>query len=164
MKTKVFLIFAILFALCIHTACSAESNLSSSDAMQKVFTDIERTLGEEWDKQAETGVWEYTFTDPEGNTLIYYLCLTTCYDTEPDAVSGVDTRAICAVVDPASAASAEETRVLEYPALHFQKDGRSFLCWNYSPEVSYVIEYDPQTVSREDVFRMAESVYKQPNG
>ena len=35
---------------------------------------------------------------------------------------------------------------------------RSYLCWTMSPEISSVIEYSPEAVSEESIFRMAESV------
>lgn len=52
----------------------------------------------------------------------------------------------------------ENCTVGEMVGAWFEKDDRAFLCWTISPEISCVIEYSPASVTRADIFKMAESV------
>ena len=70
----------------------------------------------------------------------------------------MNTNAISAVIDPDDAESCRECTVSNLPAAIYQKDGRAYLCWTITPELSCVIEYDPTTEREEDMLRMAESV------
>ena len=38
-----------------------------------------------------------------------------------------------------------------------KKDDTAFLCWPYSPEVTYVLEYTPSKIDDSEIIKMAES-------
>ena len=38
-----------------------------------------------------------------------------------------------------------------------KKDDTAFLCWTYSPEVTYVLEYTPSHLDDSEIIKMAES-------
>jgi len=44
-----------------------------------------------------------------------------------------------------------------FHAALYKTTEQCYLCWTYSPEVSYVLEYNPAAVSDEEVIRMAQS-------
>lgn len=39
----------------------------------------------------------------------------------------------------------------------YKKDDVAFLCWTYSPEVSYALEYNPKIMADSEIIKMAES-------
>ena len=38
----------------------------------------------------------------------------------------------------------------------YKKDDTAFLCWTYSPEVTYVLEYTPSKIDDSEIIKMAE--------
>lgn len=119
---------------------------------------VETALGDEWKKQTVTEVSDLVYSDDEGNTIIYYVCVTTYYEADPNEQNGLNTDAIVAVINPDKAESCRECTVTDLPAAIYRKDGRAYLYWTIIPELSCVIEYDPAVESESDIFRMAESV------
>lgn len=126
--------------------------------MLDMLNRVEGALGEEWEKQTATEVSNLVYSDDEGDTIIYYVCVTTFYEVDANNQTGLNTDAIAAVIDPDEAESCRECTVSDLPAAIYQKDGRAYLCWTILPELSCVIEYDPAVESEADIFRMAESV------
>ena len=45
----------------------------------------------------------------------------------------------------------------DWDAAPYKTKSRGYLCWTDSPEVSYVLEYNPQTIADEEIIKMAES-------
>lgn len=66
--------------------------------------------------------------------------------------------AIGLVIDVSQIEKRRECTVNEHNAFLCEIDDRSYLCWTLSPEISCVIEYSPEEISEDSVFRMAESV------
>lgn len=128
------------------------------DEMMEMLNRVENALGDEWEKQTVTEVSDLVYSDDEGNTIIYHVCVTTYYGVDATEQTGLNTDAISAVISPDTAESFRECNVSNLPAAIYQKDGRAFLCWTIMPELSCVIEYDPTVESEEDMLRMAESV------
>lgn len=152
-KTIWFIIAAIIVLLVFSVAI-----IASHDEMLDVLDHAESALGDKWKKQTVTEVSDLVYSDDEGNTIIYYVCVTTYYDTDSNDQSGLNTDVISAVIDPDEAESSREHTVSGLPAAIYQKDGRAYLCWTIIPELSCVIEYDPAVESEADILRMAESV------
>ena len=48
-------------------------------------------------------------------------------------------------------------KINEYSAALFRFDELSYLCWTYSPEASFVLEYDPDVVADEEIIKMAKA-------
>lgn len=159
MKKKLWIIIAVVVVLLVLVAVIVSSNHSApQDEMQDMLNRVEDALGEEWNRQTVTEVSDLVYSDDEGNTIIYYVCVTTYYEADPNEQNGLNTDAIAAVIDPDEAESCRECTVSDLSASIYQKDGRAYLCWTIIPELSCVIEYDPAVESEADIFCMAESV------
>lgn len=159
MKKKIWIIIAVVVVLLVlATVIFAANRPISEDEILDMLNRVEGALGEKWKKQTVTKVPDLVYSDDEGNTIIYYVCVTTYYEADPNAQNGLNTDAIVAVIDPDEAESSRECTVSDLPAAIYQKDGRAYLCWTIIPELSCVIEYDPAVESEADIFRMAESV------
>lgn len=159
MKTKIWIIIAVVVVLLIPSAVIASTNHPTpQDEMQDMLNRVEGALSEEWKTQTVTEVPDLVYSDEEGNTIIYYVCVTSYYEANANDHTGLNMDAIYAVINPDKAESIRECTVSDLPAAIYQKDGRAYLCWTIMPEVSCVIEYDPAVESEADIFRMAESV------
>ncbi len=149
-----------LLALCILTACSVPSE---PNEMEQMLENVEQGLGEEYEKQSVTKVYDFEFSNDQGNTLIMYICATTYFAADPEAVTGLDMAALSAVFDPESTTLQKEFTVSGHSAAIYQDDDHTYLCWTTSPEASGILEYAPGTISEEDALRIVRSVYEGPN-
>ena len=117
-----------------------------------------KEVDEDYECQSVAKVTPLTYTDSEGNTIVYY-CIQTAYlENESGDDTGLDMNAIGMVIDPELIGNKRECRVNEYDAFLCELGDRSYLCWTLSPELSCVIEYSAGAISEESLFRMAESV------
>ena len=117
-----------------------------------------KEVDEDCECQSVSKVTPFTYTDSEGNTIVYY-CIQTAYlENESGDDTGLDMNAIGMVVDMTQIENKQECKVNEYDAFLCEQGGRSYLCWTLSPEISCVIEYSKGTVKKSSIFRMAESV------
>lgn len=135
-----------------------EEETSSTDEIMEKFDRLDATLGDEWNREYITESEHVTLSDPEGNTIIYYVCKTTYYAADPAEVTGLNIAGIRGIIDPETVESSRECNVKEMPGMIYEKGGRSYLCWTDTPEYSLILEYTPEAVSEEDIIRMAESV------
>ena len=122
---------------------------------------VENALKEvdaDYECQSVAKVTPFSYTDSEGNTIVYY-CIQTAYlENESGDYTGLDMNAIGIVVDMTQIENKQECKVNEYDAFLCELGGRSYLCWTLSPEISCVIEYSKGTVEESSIFRMAGSV------
>ena len=117
-----------------------------------------KEVDEDYECQSVAKVTPFTYTDSEGNTIVYY-CIQTAYlENESGDYTGLDMNAIGIVVDMTQIENKQECKVNEYDAFLCELGGRSYLCWTLSPEISCVIEYSKGTVEESSIFRMAGSV------
>ena len=121
-----------------------------------------KEVDEDYECQSVSKVTPFTYTDSEGNTIIYYCCQTAYLENESGEYSGLNMDAIGLVIDVNLIEDRQECKVSEYDAFLCELGDRSYLCWTLSPEISCVIEYSADTVKESDIFRMAESV-AEPN-
>ena len=157
-KKTWFIIAAICVLLVLVGAITFVNRPTPEDEIMDMFNRVENALGDEWKKQTVTKVSDFVYSDGKGNTIIYYVCITTYYEADATEQTGLNTEAIAAVISPDEAESCRECTVSGLPAAIYQKDGQAYLCWTIMPELSCVIEYDPAFESEEDMLRMAESV------
>lgn len=150
----------LLLVLCILTACSAPSK---PNKMERMLEKVEQRLGEEYEKQAVTKVYDFSFTNGHGNTFMMYICVTTYFAADPEAVTGLDRAALSAVFDPENTPLQREFTVSGHSAAIYQDDDHTYLCWTTSPEASGVMEYAPGTITEEEALRIVRSVYEVPN-
>lgn len=159
MKKKMWLFIAAVCILVVLAFTIIIANRPTpQDEMMDMFNRVEKSLGDEWEKQTVTKVSDLVYSDAEGNTIVYHICTTTYYEVDSAKQTGINTDAISAVISPNEAESCRECTVSGLPAAIYQKDGRAYLCWTIIPELSCVIEFDPVVESEEDMLRMAESV------
>jgi len=117
-----------------------------------------KEVDEDYECQSVAKVTPFTYTDSEGNTIVYY-CIQTAYlENESGGYTGLDMNAIDMVIDPELIGNKRECRVNEYDAFLCKLGEQSYLCWTLSPKLSCVIEYSAKAISEESIFRMAESV------
>lgn len=45
----------------------------------------------------------------------------------------------------------------DWDAALYEKGELSYLCWTYSQEVSYILEYNPNAIADEELIKMAKS-------
>lgn len=159
MNRKTWLIVAaICILLVLIGAITFVNRPTTEDEMMDMLNRVENALGDEWKKQTVTKVSDLVYSDNEGNTIVYHVCITTYYEADAAAQTGLNTEAIATVIAPDEAESCRKCTVIDLPAAIYRKDGRAYLCWTIIPELSCVIEYDPTVESEEDMIRMAESV------
>lgn len=159
MKKKIRLVVAaICIVLVLAGAIIFTNRPTPEDEMMDMLNRVDNALGDEWTKQSVTKVSDLVYSDDEGNTIVYHVCITTHYEADSAKQTGLNTDAISAVISPDEAENCRECTVSGHPAAIYQKDGRAYLCWTIIPELSCVIEYDPAVESEEDMLRMAESV------
>ena len=159
MKKKTRLIIVVICTLLIVAiAITIANRPTPEDEMMDMLNRVENALGDEWKKQTVTKVSDFVYSDDKGNTIIYYVCITTYYEADAAEQTGLNIDAISAIIPPDKAESNRECTVGNLPAAIYQKDGRAYLCWTIIPELSCVLEYDPTKQSEDDMLRMAESV------
>ena len=61
------------------------------------------------------------------------------------------------IIDPSTAEETYTYKVYGVTAMLYKKEGRGYLCWATSDDVSTVIDYDPESVTEEEVFLMMKS-------
>ena len=152
------IIVTICILLILAVSIIIDNHTTPQDEMMDMLNRMENALGDEWKKQTVTEVSDLVYSDDEGNTIVYHVCTTTYYEADSAKQTGLNTDAISAVISPDEAESCRKCTVSGLPAAIYQKDGRDYLCWTITPELSCVIEYDPAVESEEDMLRMAESV------
>lgn len=132
-----------------------QSEVPSPDDMIKR---VEAALGDDYKKQSETVLaGTITYSDKNGNEINYHILKTTYYEADPSEVTGLNVNALGVLFQPDFANSCEEMQIKEWSAALYRFDGRSYLCWTDTPEVSYVLEYNPDVVPDEEIIKMAES-------
>ena len=117
-----------------------------------------KEVNEDYECKSVAKVTPFTYTDSEGNTIVYY-CIQTAYlENESGDDIGLDMDAIGMVIDVDQIENRRECMVNEYDAFLCEMGERSYHCWTLTPEIICVIEYSANTVNEFDIFQMAESV------
>jgi len=65
--------------------------------------------------------------------------------------------ALGVLFNPESANNCKEMKIKDWDAALYEFDELSYLCWTDTPEVSYVLEYNPDVIPDEEILKMAES-------
>ena len=100
----------------------------------------------------------YSFMGYNRRCHIYYRILkTTFYEGDPKETTGLHTEALGVLFPVDSMDSCEEMMIQDWPGALYKKDDTAFLCWTYSPEVTYVLEYTPSKIDDSEIIKMAES-------
>ena len=135
----------------------SDPNWQTAQEIYKVENAL-KEVDEDYECQSVSKVIPFTYTDSEGNTIVYYCCQTAYLSNGSGEHTGLDMDAIGMVIDPELIENKQECKVNEYDAFLCELGDRSYLCWTLSPEISCVIEYSPEAISEDSIFQMAESV------
>lgn len=159
----------IVLPLCLVAIVVMISILAFAKANAEPKTDAEKlremadrvedailSVDDGYEKQVEIMTFPMTYSDAEGNTIVFTQSHTKYYEEDPTEISGLHIESIEAVV--VLPENYRECTVGDMSAAWFEKDDRAFLCWTMSPEISCVIEYSPESLAEDEVFKMAESV------
>lgn len=164
MKKKVIITLsslAFVFALVLIGLAISNQDKASADTLDEAAKRVELALDDEYKKQTKTelaGTLKYS--DKEGNEINYHILKTTYYDADPNEVTGLNVDAFSLLFNPKNAKKCEEMMIKEWCAARYEFDGVSYLCWTDSPEASYVLEYNPESIPDSEILKMAESAEK----
>ena len=157
-------IFVVALVLIVGIVRYIEVQKREDDPNRQIAKEIYKVenalkeVDEDYECRSVAKVTPFTYTDSEGNTIVYY-CIQTAYlENESGGNTGLDMNAIGIVVDSEQMENRRECKVNEYDAFLCEQGDRSYLCWTLSPETSCVIEYSAGLVEEASIFRMAESV------
>lgn len=134
---------------------SSEKDITPQEMMLR----IDEALGDEYKKQTLTEVAAtLVYGDGiENHNINYHILKTTYYEADPTAITGLHTDALRVLFDPDHTDSSRKMKIQDWDAALYEVGERSYLCWTYSPEVSYVLEYNPDAVADEEIIKMAQS-------
>lgn len=164
-KKKLLTILCCVFVVAVAVTALAtakafaEDEKTDAEKMREMADRVENAIlsvDDSYKKQVEVVTYPLTYSDASGNTIVFTQCHTKYYDADPAEVTGLHIESIESVVTMPD--EYENCTVGEMVGAWFSKDDRAFLCWTMSSEISCVIEYNPDSVTRADIFKMAESV------
>lgn len=153
------LIVAVAVAVLATAKAFADDEKTDAEKMREMADRVENAIlsvDDSYKKQIEIVTAPLTYQDAEGNTIVFTQCHVKYFDADSAEVTGLHTEAIESVVTLPE--EYENCTVGEKVGAWFEKDDRAFLCWTISAEISCVIEYSPESVTKADIFKMAESV------
>lgn len=134
-----------------------DPNWQIANEIYKVENALKEVDGD-YECQSVSKVTPFTYTDSEGNTIVYYCCQTAYVSNESGEYAGLNMDAIGLVIDLSQIENKRECTVNEHDAFQCEIGGQTYLCWTLSSETSCVIEYDTESTNEADILRMAESV------
>jgi len=156
----VVLIVLVVCGVCRYIKVRNSQTDSNWKLAQQIYNmeNALKEVDEDYDCKSVSKVTPFTYTDSEGNSIVYYCCQTTYIEDEYGETTGLNTDAIGMVIDFAQIQNRRDCRVNGYDAFRCEMGEHSYLCWTISPEISCVIEYSADVNDEADIFRMAESV------
>lgn len=163
-KKPLIIILSVLVIIAVAVVVILTKNHKEENAFdnmaEKFEAAAEEVLGEDIQKVSKTEL-AATMTYGNGNEEdnIYYRILKTTYyeGGDPSSVTGLNTEAFNVLFPTESMDSCEEMMIQNWYGALYKKDDKAYLCWTYDPEVSYVLEYNPNTIDDSEIIKMAES-------
>ena len=137
-----------------------EKEMDFGEFSERFEQAAEEVLGEDVKKISKTelaATLTYGDKTDEDNNIYYHILKTTFYEGDPAEITGLHTEALGVLFPVDSMDSCEEMMIQDWPGALYKKDDTAFLCWTYSPEVSYVLEYTPSKIDDSEIIKMAES-------
>lgn len=151
----VILVFGVALAI---RALVKENKDTPQDMIIRIESAMKEVLGDDVKKQTETVVaGTLKYADKEGNEINYHILKTTYYEADPSEITGLNVDALGVLINPDSAKRCKEMKIKNWDAALYEFDEHSYLCWTDTPEISYVLKYNPEAVPDEEIIRMAES-------
>lgn len=137
-----------------------EKEMDFGEFSERFEQAAEEVLGEDVKKISKTelaATLTYGDKTDEDNNIYYHILKTTFYEGDPAEITGLHTEALGVLFPVDSMDSCEEMMIQDWPGALYKKDDTAFLCWTYSPEVTYVLEYTPSKIDDSEIIKMAES-------
>lgn len=145
----------------ITTAPKPKSELSFDEFANRFEKSAEEVLGEEVDKVSKTelaATLVYGSEEDEENKIYYRILKTTYYEGgDCSQITGLHTEALNLLFPVDGMDSCEEMMINDWHGALYKKDDTAYLCWTYSPEVTYVLEYTPSKIPDSEILKIAES-------
>lgn len=165
MKKKVLIIIlAVIVLIAAVIAVIFTNNHKEDDnfdnMVEKFESAAKEVLGEDLKKVSMTELAAtITYGNGDDEDNIYYRILKTTYyeGGDPSSVTGLNTEALNVLFPTEYMDSCEEMMIQNWHGALYKKDDKAYLCWTYDPEVSYVLEYNPNTIDDSEIIKMAES-------
>lgn len=137
-----------------------EKEMDFGEFSERFEQAAEEVLGEDVKKVSKTelaATLTYVDQNDKDNNIYYRILKTTFYEGDPTEITGLHTEALKVLFPVDSMDSCEEMMIQDWPGALYKKDDTAFLCWTYSPEVTYVLEYTPSKIDDSEIIKMAES-------
>lgn len=165
MKDKTFrILLGVLGVLCVLVYLIPFLYHHGKTAQQDPYAMLEEmdraareTFGEDCEMVSQSVIVPYQYDDGQGGIITYSLCRTFYLTEDVPELTGLSP-ILDDVIDPAAATESRACQVGEFPAMLYETDGVSYLCWTVSAEYSMALAVNPAHVSEADMIEMAESV------
>lgn len=159
------IIISLVLMVCVMlSGCGADKSkaeISEVDQMvEKIENAMYEVLGDDLKKMSThelVATLEYGNRDGEGYGINYRIIKSTYYEADPDEVTGLNKEALNVLFDTESADSCEEMMINDWHGALYRVGDLSYLCFTYSPEVTYALEYKSDEVTDADILKMAQS-------
>lgn len=162
MRKYLVLLSVILCLLLL--GCGAETKENSSPDPDKMLENIENAiyevLGEDCKKMSQhelVATITYGHEDGTGDGILYHMIKSTYFEADPTAVTGFNSDAVGVLFNPEFVDSSKEMKIQEWAGCLYRCNGKSFLCFTESPEMTYVLEYNAEEIPDSEILKMAES-------
>lgn len=160
-KKKLIILFsAVVVCLAVVIGVVVHNQKSAEPTPEEMIERLEAALGDDYKKQLVTelaATMTYGDQKNEENNIYFRILKTTYYEADPSEVTGLHTEAFNVLFPVDSMDSCEEMKIQDWDAALYKNDDVAYLCWTYSPEVSYALEYNPNAVEDWEIIKMAES-------
>ena len=137
-----------------------EKEMDFGEFSERFEQAAEEVLGEDVKKISKTelaATLTYGDKTDEDNNIYYHILKTTFYEGDPAEITGLHTEALGVLFPVDSMDSCEEMMIQDWYGALYKEDDTAYLCWTYSPEVTYVLEYTPSKIDDSEIIKMAES-------
>lgn len=163
-KKRIAILSAIIIAMAVGIIVAVTSHQKKEmnfDEFANCFEkSAEEVLGEDIKKVSKTelvATLSYGNQNDKDNNIHYRILKTTFYEGNQVEITGLHTEALKVLFPVDSMDSCEEIMIQDWPGALYKKDDTAFLCWTYSPEITYVLEYTPSKIDDFEIIKMAES-------
>ena len=157
-RNVVVALFIVLLAIVATVVIVRIRSDKDAPTSEEMILRLDEALGDEYKKQSMTEVAATLVygNGEEDHNINYHVLKTTYYEANPADVTGLNVDAL-GVLFNTEHASCEEMKIQDWDAALYKTSKLAYLCWTYSPEVSYVLEYNPDAIDDEEIIKMAQS-------
>ena len=160
---RIAILFAVIIVavgIIIAVTSHQKKEMDFDEFADRFEKSAEEVLGEDVRKVSKTelaATLTYGDQNDKDNNIYYRILKTTFYEGGPEEITGLHTEALGVLFPVDSMDSCEKMMIQDWPGALYKKDDTAFLCWTYSPEVTYVLEYTPSKIDDSEIIKMAES-------